>query len=310
MGDGAAPRLPPGTGLRVDIHARLWSRALVILATQAAKTFLVALFVLFVFQRLVTQHLASMADYTRGLDTAHLDSPLVLRRKGRKGVGPDELDEVCSAINEMRESLRQELDERQRSEMASAFLARVGEVLLESLDLEVMLPHIASLYGELRRVGGAHVDAAKLPLLDELQRRYPPGPDSRSPVAQVVGWWDPRRLEQVVTGLLRNALKFGQGRPIDVRVTPRAGSVLLVVRDQGLGMSESEKQRIFDRFSRGVPEQHYGGLGLGLYLTRHLVEAHGGSISVESRPGEGSTFTVELPVVEAAGAAGGAGVPG
>ena len=78
-------------------------------------------------------------------------------------MSPDELDEVCSAINEMRESLRQELDERQRSEMASAFLARVGEVLLESLDLEVMLPRIASLYGELRRVGGAHVDAAKLP---------------------------------------------------------------------------------------------------------------------------------------------------
>ncbi|HYO64669.1 MAG TPA: GAF domain-containing sensor histidine kinase [Archangium sp.] len=119
-----------------------------------------------------------------------------------------------------------------------------------------------------------------------------------------VGGWDARRLEQVVTGRVRNALKFGEGRPIDVWVTPREGGVVLGVRDHGIGMPEGERERLFERFGRGVPVRHYGGLGLGLYLTRQLVEAHGGRISMESRPGEGSTFTVELPVGEASGAVG------
>ncbi|MFE8603916.1 ATP-binding protein [Archangium violaceum] len=511
------------------IHARLGERVLVTLATHAAQTFLIALFVLFVVQRMVTQHLATMADYTRGLGPAHLDSPLVLRRRAPAPGGGDELDEVCSAINEMRESLRQELGERQRSEAANALLAEAGEVLLTSLEVEKVLPRVASLCvgaladwcvidlledGEMRRVGGAHVDAAKRPLLDELQRRYPPGPGSASPPAHVarqgppvvvvhvtdeklramvvdeahfqlaralgiqsmlvvplvarehrlgaitfvsaspgrygpaelalarelasraaialdnarlyrhaeqairlrdvflavaahelrtpllplqlrlqsllrrsrsgapleparlleevaaaerqtkqlgqlvdqlldvshlsaghalelrrrrmdlgelvaavleemgprlaasgsevrrelngpaVGWWDARRLEQVVTGLLLNALKFGEGRPIDVRVTPGDGTVRLVVGDHGIGMPEDERERLFERFGRGVPVRHYGGLGLGLYLTRQLVAAHGGHISVESRPGEGSTFTVELPVGEAPRAVG------
>jgi signal transduction histidine kinase len=109
------------------------------------------------------------------------------------------------------------------------------------------------------------------------------------------GEWDPRRVETVVTGLVHNALKFGQGRPIDVRVVPGAGAVRLVVRDRGIGMSQSDQEHIFDRFSRSVSELNYGGLGLGLYISRWVVEAHGGRISVESRPGEGATFTVELP---------------
>jgi signal transduction histidine kinase len=509
-----------------DTRAALLSRVLVILVTEAGKTFLFGLFAFFLIQRLVTQHLATMAAYTRGLDTEHLEAPLVLRRTGTHRVRQDELDEVSAAINEMRESLRKELGERQRSEAASAFLAKAGGVLVESLDLEKVLPRIASVCvgpladwciidlmenGVLRRAGGAHVDVAKAPLLDELQRRYPPGPDSRVPAAvatrtgtwvlesrvtrtgmrtqciddahaqlvsglglgsvlavplvvrghalgaitlasarperygpaelalaeelarraaiaidnarlyrqaeqalrlretflsvaghelrtpllplqlrlqsllrrgrngtplesevllgemavaewqtrrlgllvdqlldvshliagnalvlrrkrvdlcalvagvlegvqrqisdsgsevvrelhgPAVGEWDPRRLELVVMGLVQNALKFGEGRPIDVRVTPREGAVLLVVHDRGMGMSKGEQEHIFDRFSRGVPEQHFGGLGLGLYLTREVVRAHAGSISVESQPGQGTTFTVVLPVGEPPG---------
>ncbi|HZI08730.1 MAG TPA: sensor histidine kinase, partial [Archangium sp.] len=82
------------------------------------------------------------------------------------------------------------------------------------------------------------------------------------------------------------------------------GTVVLEVKDNGIGMAEDERRRIFERFGRGVPVRHYGGLGLGLYLVRRLVEAHGRRISVESRPGRGSTFTVELPVEEDSGAAG------
>lgn len=507
-----------------DIHARLRGRVLVILATEAAKTFLVALFVFYLFQRLVTRHLATMAAYTRGLNPEHLDAPLRLRRGMREGPARDELEEVSAALNDMRESLRHELGERQRVEAGSAFLARAGAVLLESLDLEKVLPRIASLCvgaladwciidlvgedGKVRRAGGAHVDPAKRLLLDELQRRYPIGPGSRAPAVQSMskgetvlvprlseeelralcvddahfqlvrelgvrgllsvplvargqslgalsfasaepghfgpaerslaeelarraaiaidnarlyrhaeeairlretflsvaghelrtpllplqlrlqsllrrsrggaslepsvllgevaaaewqtrrlgqlvdqfldvshlvagnalelrckrvdlcelvtgvleglqrqieasgsavvrelrcpaeGEWDPRRLETVVTGLVQNALKFGQGRPIDVRVVPGAGVVRLVVKDRGIGMSADDQAHIFDRFSRSVSELNYGGLGLGLYISRWVVEAHGGRISVESRPGEGATLTVELPAGE------------
>ncbi|MFL5354177.1 sensor histidine kinase [Archangium sp.] len=66
------------------------------------------------------------------------------------------------------------------------------------------------------------------------------------------------------------------------------------MRDHGIGMSAGEAAHVFDRFSRGVSEQHYGGLGIGLYLVKQVVDAHGGTLSVESQPGEGSTFTVEL----------------
>jgi signal transduction histidine kinase len=111
----------------------------------------------------------------------------------------------------------------------------------------------------------------------------------------VLGWWDRLRLEQVVANLLENAIKFGQGKPLEVRVEPEPDRVRLVVRDQGIGFPSEAKARIFEKFERAVSERHYGGLGLGLFIARQIVEAHGGTISVESAPGEGSTFTVVLP---------------
>ncbi|WP_158502083.1 transporter substrate-binding domain-containing protein [Vitiosangium sp. GDMCC 1.1324] len=110
-----------------------------------------------------------------------------------------------------------------------------------------------------------------------------------------IGWWDRHRLEQVVSNLLGNAIKFGQGNPLEVRVEPETDTVRLVVRDQGIGFPSEAKARIFEKFERAVSERHYGGLGLGLFITRQIIEAHGGTITVESAPGEGSTFTVVLP---------------
>lgn len=112
----------------------------------------------------------------------------------------------------------------------------------------------------------------------------------------VVGAWDASRLEQVVINLLWNALKFGAGRPIELRVERRADAALLTLTDQGIGISPEAQARIFERFGRGVPASHYGGLGLGLFIARAIVEAHGGTIGVASEPGRGSTFTVELPL--------------
>lgn len=112
----------------------------------------------------------------------------------------------------------------------------------------------------------------------------------------VVGSWDGARLEQVVTNLLSNALKFGEGRPIELRVERSRDTARLTVTDQGIGIPPDAQARIFERFGRAVSPHHYGGLGLGLFIVRAIVEAHGGRIDVVSAPGRGSTFTVELPL--------------
>jgi PAS domain S-box-containing protein len=112
----------------------------------------------------------------------------------------------------------------------------------------------------------------------------------------VVGQWDRLRLEQVVSNLLSNAIKYGAGKPIEVHVRQEGGAARLVVADQGIGISPEDSARIFGRFERAVPLRHYGGMGLGLYIARQIVDAHGGSIVVSSAPGRGSTFTVVLPL--------------
>ena len=103
------------------------------------------------------------------------------------------------------------------------------------------------------------------------------------------------RLGQVVTNLLSNAIKFGAGQPIRVALATDGKAVRLTVSDQGIGIPPESLERIFERFERGVSERHYGGLGLGLYITRELVEAMGGTVKAQSAPGQGATFTVELP---------------
>jgi two-component system sensor histidine kinase/response regulator len=114
-------------------------------------------------------------------------------------------------------------------------------------------------------------------------------------VGRAVGCWDRFRIEQVVTNLLANAIKYGPGKPVEVRVEAGDGVARLVVRDQGIGIAPQQVERIFGQFERAVSARHYAGLGLGLYIVRQIIEAHGGSIRVDSQPEKGSTFTVELP---------------
>jgi signal transduction histidine kinase len=121
--------------------------------------------------------------------------------------------------------------------------------------------------------------------------------------AAVVGQWDRLRLEQVLVNLLSNAAKYGAGRPVLVTVEAEGPLARLAVRDEGIGVAPEEQERIFERFERSASVQHFKGLGLGLWITRRIVEAHGGCIRLESQPGQGSTFTVELPVAEAASGA-------
>jgi signal transduction histidine kinase len=111
---------------------------------------------------------------------------------------------------------------------------------------------------------------------------------------EAIGYWDPMRLEQVVVNLLSNALKYGAGRPIDILVRVDDTRARLVVHDHGIGIGIGDQARIFERFERAV-SLNYGGLGLGLHIAREIVVAHGGTIRVESRPGEGAAFIVDLP---------------
>jgi signal transduction histidine kinase len=112
----------------------------------------------------------------------------------------------------------------------------------------------------------------------------------------VMGRWDPLRIEQVIANLLSNACKYGAGKPIRVEVGLEGKLARLSVRDHGIGIAPADRERIFERFERAASARHYGGLGLGLYITRQVVEAHGGTIRVASHAGAGSTFSVELPL--------------
>ena len=131
----------------------------------------------------------------------------------------------------------------------------------------------------------------------------------RFQAGRVVGRWDPSRLEQALINVISNAIKYGEGKPIDVVVEAAGRGARCTVTDRGLGIAPEDRDRIFARFVRAAPSQRYGGLGLGLYVARSIVESHGGTIEVESAPGNGSRFTIELPleVPEAGARAGGGG---
>ncbi|QRK07625.1 PAS domain S-box protein [Archangium violaceum] len=116
-----------------------------------------------------------------------------------------------------------------------------------------------------------------------------------APSEPLRGQWDAARLEQVLINLLGNATRYGQGRPIVVNIRADNDRAWLSVRDEGIGIAPEDLPRIFDRFERAVSRRHYGGLGLGLYITRQIVESLGGQVRVESEPGQGSLFEVFLP---------------
>jgi PAS domain S-box-containing protein len=110
------------------------------------------------------------------------------------------------------------------------------------------------------------------------------------------GRWDPLRLEQVFTNLLRNAMTYGAGKPIELELEGQGSQVRLRIHDHGIGIDPANQERVFRRFERAVSDRHYGGLGLGLYISRQIVEAHRGTLTVRSQSGEGAVFEVTLPI--------------
>lgn len=112
----------------------------------------------------------------------------------------------------------------------------------------------------------------------------------------LLGRWDRRRLEQIASCLISNAIKFGRGKPIEIHIEHMDRRARVSVRDRGIGIPKERQASIFERFERAVATPHFGGFGLGLWLARRVVEAMGGYIRLESELGLGSTFTVELPL--------------
>jgi PAS domain S-box-containing protein len=111
-----------------------------------------------------------------------------------------------------------------------------------------------------------------------------------------VGNWDRNRIEQVVTNLLTNAMKYAKGTPITVRIAEAAGNAELSVKDQGMGIAHEHHEKIFGRFQRAISANEISGLGLGLFIVREILNAHGGRITVQSEVGKGADFRVVIPL--------------
>jgi signal transduction histidine kinase len=145
----------------------------------------------------------------------------------------------------------------------------------EPLDLSTLVHQLAERHVDQAQASGCTLTVHAGPT--------PPGP------------WDRLRLERVVGNLLSNAFKFGRGAPVVLSVLDEAGHTLVKVKDHGIGIAPEAQQRIFGRFERAPGAERQAGVGLGLYIVRQLVHAHGGTIGVSSQPGQGTEFTVRLP---------------
>ena len=118
---------------------------------------------------------------------------------------------------------------------------------------------------------------------------------SLDPMDSVAGWWDPVRLDGIVTNLLANAIKYGAGKPVHISVEQRDGRALLSVRDEGIGMSAEEQVSLFEKFARATPPDNYGGLGLGLWIVDSTRTCPRRQRTSHESKREGATFTVDLP---------------
>jgi signal transduction histidine kinase len=193
--------------------------------------------------------------------------------RGDASHAPDKVEKAIKQTRRLEKLIANLLD-------VSRILAGKMELELEDVDLSEMVKELAERFAE---------DAAHAGCALEL-----------SLAARPVGRWDRIRIEQVLTNLLANAVRYAPGAPVHLELVQHNGVARVSVVDHGDGIPPETAARIFERFERAAGP-HHGGLGLGLYIARHIVESHGGTLSVESVPGQGARFTMELPAVPAGG---------
>jgi signal transduction histidine kinase len=202
--------------------------------------------------------------------TLHLDAFV---QKWRADQSPKDFDSYATRARRQLERMK-----RLVAELLDVSRFRGGRLTLtkETVDLEALVRDVIdSLAHDLERARCRFEISASGPLL---------------------GTWDRLRLEQVVENLVRNALTYGAGKPIELSMHGAPdGRVVLAIRDYGMGIDKALQEKVFLRFERGVSARHYGGLGLGLYIAKQIIEAHHGTLSVESETGRGSTFSIVLP---------------
>ena len=149
------------------------------------------------------------------------------------------------------------------------------ELHFEEIDLGVVLEEVVSHFDAESERSGSKITIHALP--------------------KIMGQWDRGRLEQIFTNLISNAIKYGNGNPIDVALTLEDFKAVVKVKDNGIGIAQEDQDRIFDRFERAVGNRNISGLGLGLWIVKRIVERLDGTISVASSD-QGSIFTVELTI--------------
>ncbi len=215
-------------------------------------------------------------------------------------IAAHELKTPLTAL-EIQIRLLQKADGRTRAAMSAQQLEQAVEMIARQttrlhalIENFLAVVHITS--------GRTDLDRAPVDLRDVVRDIVPHGqlthlgPEIVVNAQEAVGLWDRARLEAVVANLVSNAVKFGEGKPIRISVSCDGPVAHIAVSDHGIGIAPEEQTRIFEKFERAVSERHYGGFGLGLWVVRQIVEAHGGSIHVASAAGRGSTFVVELPL--------------
>jgi signal transduction histidine kinase len=176
--------------------------------------------------------------------------------------------------------------------MSRRQLTRLEQLLSEMLDLS----RISAGRLELGPVDGVDLHAIVREVLQRFADRLEGVHVDVRASGDTAGCWDASRLDQVVTNLLTNAIKYGDEKPITISLRGDHAGVELAVRDHGVGLSPEDRAQLFTRFHRvRCHERRYAGFGLGLWIVKQLVEAHGGSVGVESELGRGATFRVRLP---------------
>ncbi len=209
------------------------------------------------------------------LTTFKLQAQMHLRSLEKKGSAlftPEKLREMFNSDNIQIEKLTRIIDDMlDISRISSGKLS----MRYENFDLCALIKDIVQSHQELFKTSGipTKVDFA---------------------CDSIIGNWDKFRIEQVITNLLTNAIRYGANKPVEIRVRTEQDRAFIIIEDKGIGIAEKDLKRIFQRFERATGSVDRG-LGLGLYIVTQIIEAHKGSIKVESSPGEGSVFTIELP---------------